>query len=185
MDRFVFAARVDDDAPLVFLGRVERIKGPHIAARMAKASGRRLILAGNVPEERVHRDFFEREVRPHIDEDRVTFVGPVNDAQKSDLLSRAAALLMPILWDEPFGIVMAEALACGTPVVGFGRGAVPEVVADGITGFVRQTEEELAMALAGIPRLKRIDCRKAAEARFSGAALVDAYENLYEEILGR
>ncbi len=109
VDRYRFADGVPADAPLVFLGRIERIKGPHVAISVAQHAGRRLIIAGNVPDG--HQSYFDECIRPHIDGSRVQYAGPVDDAAKSTLLSSAAALLMPVLWEEPFGIVMAEALA--------------------------------------------------------------------------
>jgi len=179
--RLTFAAAVRAEAPLVFLGRIESIKGVHVAIDVAKRAGRQLILAGNVPSG--HQAYFDDAIRPHIDGTTVTYVGPVDDAAKSELLSNAAALLMPVLWEEPFGIVMAEALACGTPVIGFARGAVPEVVDDGVTGIVCGDEREMAQAVGRIASLSREACRRAAETRFSQRALVDAYVSLYEQLV--
>lgn len=178
--RYRFAPIVPADAPLVFLGRIEPIKGPQVAIEIARRTGRRLVLAGNVPAE--HQLFFDEHVRPYLDGVRITHAGPVDDAAKSELLSSAAALLMPILWEEPFGIVMAEALACGTPVLGLARGAVPEVVEHGVTGYVCEDRESLGAAVADLHRLDRTACRRAAEARFSHTVLVDAYESLYREL---
>ena len=177
VDRFRYAPRVSPDAPLVFLGRLEHIKGVHLAIDVAHRTGRRLVIAGNIPDE--HKDYFKYQVLPHVDEHHIRYVGPVDDRQKSDLLAGAAALLMPVLWDEPFGIVMAEALACGTPVIGLRRGSVPEVVDDGVTGFVCDDEDQMALAVNHVDRLSRDACRYAAEARFSERALVDAYESFY------
>ena len=141
LDIYDFAAETGVDAPLVFLGRIEEIKGPHLAIEVARRAQIPLIIAGNVPTE--HEGFFREKIEPHIDGDSVRYVGPVDDAQKNVLLGRAHALLMPILWEEPFGIVMAEAMACGTPVIGFRRGAVPEVVDHGVTGFVVDHVDEM------------------------------------------
>ena len=113
--------------------------------RDRSARGLPLVIAGNVPPE--HRGFFEAEVAPHVDGLSVKYIGPVDDQQKSALLGQARALLMPILWEEPFGIVMAEAMACGTPVIGFSRGAVPEVVEHGVTGFVADDIDGLVAAV--------------------------------------
>ena len=168
--------RVEDDAPLVFLGRIERIKGTHTAIEVAQQSGRRLVIAGNVSDEA----YFEAEVRPHLS-DCIEYIGPVDDAQKDDLLGSALAFLMPIEWEEPFGIVMAEALACGTPVIGTPRGAVPEVVKDGETGFVRETADQLAEAIGQVHTLDRAACRADCEERFSDRAIVEAYESLYRK----
>ena len=113
-----FVPEVADDAPLVFLGRLEEIKGPHIAIEVAARLNARLILAGNIPD----RDWFARAIAPRLDGERICYVGPVTDAREERAARRAPrALLMPILWEEPFGIVMAEAMACGTPVIGFSR----------------------------------------------------------------
>ena len=181
--RYSFVGTVADAAPLVFLGRVERIKGPHTAIAVARASGRRLVIAGNVPEE--HRGFFGNEIAPHVDGDRVRYVGPVNDEAKNELLGGAAALLMPVEWDEPFGIVMAEALACGTPVIGLRRGAVPEVVEEGVTGFVCDTGEEMAVAVGRLAAIERRACRDRFERLFSDHAIVEAYLTVYKrEIAG-
>jgi glycosyltransferase involved in cell wall biosynthesis len=181
VERCRFEAAVPADAPLVFLGRIEHIKGPHLAIDVARKTGRKLVLAGNVPAE--HRNYFETHVAPAIDGRAVSYVGPVDDESKSQLLSGAAALLMPDQWDEPFGIVMAEALACGTPVIGLARGAVPEVVDDGVTGFVCDTVEAMAERVSRIPAIDRRACRRAAEQRFSAQALVQACEELYDSAL--
>ena len=178
-----FAAQVAPDAPLVFLGRIEHIKGTHLAIEIARRSGRKLVIAGNIPE--AHRGYFEQQVQPHVDGDRISYVGPLDDRQKSDLLGRACAFLMPILWEEPFGIVMAEALACGTPVLGLARGSVPEVVEDGITGFVREDTEALAATVARIASLDRRACRERAERLFSGRAVVDGYLDVYAGMRAR
>ncbi len=127
LSTYKFTSGVAPDAPFVFLGRIEEIKGPHLAIEIARRAGAKLIIAGNIPEE--HRAWFDEMVAPFIDGSQVTFIGPVNDRQKSELLGQARALLMPIIWEEPFGLVMIEAMACGTPVIGMRRGAVPEVVA--------------------------------------------------------
>lgn len=174
---------VAPDAPLVFLGRIEETKGPHLAIEVARRSGRKLLIAGNIPAE--HRRWFEDMIAPHLDGIQIRYVGPVNDAQKNELLGSAHAFLMPILWEEPFGIVMAEAMACGTPVIGFRRGAVPEVVAHGSTGFVVNTVEEMAAAVERICRLSRHATRARVERLYSSEAVADGYIRLYEEIIAR
>ena len=181
--RYRFTPEVPADAPLVFLGRIERIKGAHLAIDVARRTGRRLVLAGNVAPE--HRAYFDAEIAPHLDGRAISYAGPVDDEAKSALLSEASALLMPVLWDEPFGIVMAEALACGTPVIGLARGAVPEVVEEGRTGFVCETVDEMAERVGRIGAIRRCECRQAAEVRFSSTALVDACERLYADRLAR
>ena len=183
VDRFRFVPRVGDDAPLMFLGRVERIKGAHHAIEVARRTGRRLLIAGNLPERGPDVEY-ARELVAQCDGDRIRYVGPVDDARKSELLGSAACLLMPIEWEEPFGIVMAEALACGTPVLGFARGSVPEVVEHERTGFVCHDLEQLIGAVARIPELDRGLCRSAAERRFSGEALANGFEAVYARALG-
>jgi glycosyltransferase involved in cell wall biosynthesis len=180
---YAFSAEVPADAPLVFLGRIEAIKGVHLAIEAARRAGRKLLLAGNVAPE--HRMWFEAHIAPHIDGDWVRYVGPVGDAQKCALLGSAAVLLMPVLWEEPFGIVMAEAMACGTPVIGFRRGAVPEVVADGETGFVVDTVADMAAAVGRLPAVSRAACRARVERLYSDTAVTEGYLRLYTELMAR
>lgn len=183
LSNYTFQEKVEADAPLIFLGRVEEIKGPHLAIEVAQKANRRLIIAGNVPDKPKHRDFFESRIAPNLDGERIQYIGPVDDSQKNELLGRAAALLMPILWDEPFGIVMAEALACGTPVIAFRRGSVPEIVEDTINGFVSGSVDDMVASVCRIDTIKRYECRKTMEARFSDKAIVGAYESLYRNII--
>jgi len=181
LDTYTYRPAVAPDAPLVFLGRIEEIKGPHLAIEIARRTGRRLIIAGNIPDEK--RAWVEVHVMPHVDGDRVRYVGPVDDKQKNDLLGKAAAFLMPILWEEPFGIVMAEAMACGTPVLGLSRGAVPEVVENGLTGFVERDIDGLVAAVGHLPSLHRSACRARVEKLYSDEAVVNAYEACYRTLL--
>ena len=169
------------DAPLVFLGRIEEIKGPHLAIEIARRVGLRLIIAGNVPTE--HRGWFDATIAPHLDGVRISYIGPVGDVAKNALLGRARALLMPILWEEPFGIVMAEAMACGTPVIGFRRGAMPEVVEHGVTGFVVDDVEGLVSSIARLDQIDRASCRARVERLFSHDVVIDNYLAVYREML--
>lgn len=181
-DRYQFNAAIAPDAPLVFLGRLEPVKGPHLAIELAKRTNRRLILAGNIPDE--HRAWVESEVLSQVDGAHISYIGPVNDTQKNDLLSQAAAFLMMIDWNEPFGIVMAEALACGTPVIGLAKGSVPEVVLHGKTGFVCPDMESAIRSVEQLPSLSREACRQDAENRFSQQVIAQAYLKLYREKIG-
>jgi len=181
LSKYDFVPKGGQDAPLAFLGRLERIKGAHNAIAIARAANRRLILAGNrVPSS---DEYYEREIAPCLDGDRILYVGPVDDKAKNAMLGSCAALLMPIEWEEPFGIVMAEALACGTPVIGFSRGSVPEVIREGVNGYLCSDVAEAAAAVDRLDRLNRADVRKDCEARFSSGVIVSEYELLYREAL--
>lgn len=162
---------------LFFLGRIEDIKGVHEAIQVALTTGENLMLAGNIPQE--HVPYFETQVKPFIDGKQIKYVGLVNDEQKRYWLQGAKALLFPIKWEEPFGIVMAEALACGTPVLAFRRGSVPEVVDHGKTGWICDTGEEMCAAIRNLDQISRENCRKAAEGRFSIHAIAPQYLDLY------
>ncbi|MBS1834771.1 MAG: glycosyltransferase [Acidobacteria bacterium] len=182
-ERFPFVPRVDGDAPLVFLGRVEEIKGPHLAIEIAKRAGKRLVIAGNIP--RGHEGWAAQHVLAHVDGDAVSYVGPVDDAAKATLLGGACGFLMPILWEEPFGIVMAEAMACGTPVLALARGAAPEVVAHGVTGWVCDTVNELVCAVARLGDIERQACRARVLSHYSAQAVTDGYLAVYQELIAR
>ena len=182
VDKYVCRRSVAPDAPLMFLGRLDPIKGAHHAITIARAAGRRLIIAGNQVTAGPDAGYFDARIAPHLDGDRVQYIGPVDDAAKNTWLGQAAALLMPIEWEEPFGIVMAEACACGTPVVAFARGSVPEVVRNGINGFTCRTVDEAVAAVARLPAIDRAGVRADCEARFSSRVIVDQYERLYESM---
>jgi glycosyltransferase involved in cell wall biosynthesis len=180
MRTYTFQTAVELDAPLVFLGRIEPIKGPHLAVEIAKRSRSALVIAGNIPPE--HRGYFQTEIAPHLNGSSISYIGPVDDAQKNALLGRAKAFLMPVLWDEPFGIVMAEALACGTPVIGLKRGSVPEVVSDGVTGFVCSDVSEMVRAVDRVEEVDRSACRARAEAMFSDDTVVEGFLEIYRRL---
>jgi glycosyltransferase involved in cell wall biosynthesis len=183
LDTYDARSRVAPDAPLVFLGRLEEIKGPHLAIDIARRAGLPLVIAGNIAEE--HYEWFNAHVAPHVDNHRVRYIGPVDDKAKNRLLGGARALLMPILWDEPFGMVLIEAMACGTPVLGFNRGAVPEVVEEAVTGFVREDADGLVEACGRIEEIDRAACRARVETFYSEEAILSAYLRLYGRMLAR
>jgi glycosyltransferase involved in cell wall biosynthesis len=159
---------------LAFLGRLHPNKGAHIAIRIAQAANRPLVIAGNLPDDDAGRAYFEGEIKPHLGS-AIRWIGEVGDEEKNEFLRRASALLFPIQWDEPFGLVMIEALACGTPVIAMRRGAVPEIVEHGVTGFISDDAEDMVRAVTRIPEIDRAKCRRAAEARFSEKTMIDAY----------
>lgn len=183
LETYQCTARVEPDAPLIYLGRVEEIKGVHLAIEVARKSGRRLVIAGNVPKAEHHQRYFAEQVQPHVDGKNVEYVGPVDDPAKNRMLGRSAAMLMPLLWEEPFGIVMAEALACGTPVIGLRRGSLPEIVLEGVNGFVCDSVDQMATAVGRIAEIDRRECRRIAEDKFSDRVIVDCYERLYRELV--
>jgi len=182
---FDFTREVTIDAPLLFLSRVERIKGVHIAIEIALAAKRRLVIAGNRLDTAEGRKYWETCVAPHLSNQLVTYVGEVDDSQKRDLLRSAAALLVPIEWNEPFGIVFVEALACGTPVISRARGALPEIVRHGIDGFLIEGLEDGRQAVERIGEISRASCRERAETLFSVAVAADNYLSLYQELISR
>jgi len=180
MHLYDVTASVDENAPLVFLGRIEPIKGTAIAIEVAKKANKKLIIAGNIPPE--HQDYFDEKIKPFLNE-QIVYIGTVNDQQKNELLGKALAFLMPIQWNEPFGIVMAEAMACGTPVLGFGRGSVPEVITHGVTGFISKNENEMIEQVALCHNLDRKKIRKVAEERFSDEKISQDYLKLYQNMI--
>ena len=163
---------------LVFLGRMAPHKGPDDAIRIARAAGRTIWLAG-APVTREERDWFEREIRPEIDGRDVVWVGEVDEPSKELLFRRALALLFPIKWEEPFGLVMLESLARGVPVLAYGRGSVPEVVEHGKTGWYAQSAPELTALVDSAARMDRQAVRRRASERFSHARMTDAYLDVY------
>jgi glycosyltransferase involved in cell wall biosynthesis len=172
--------KADKEDFLLFLGRIYPDKGLHTAIRLAREGGRRLVIAGPVFEP--DRWYFDRQIRDQIDGDRVVYLGPADHARKVDLMRRAQALVLPLEVDETFGLAMIEAMACGTPVLAYDRGAVPEVVAQGETGFAVHTYEQLRDCL---PRLADLDpqrCLERVAQYFSLDRMVTAYLKLYEEL---
>jgi glycosyltransferase involved in cell wall biosynthesis len=166
---------------LAFLGRLAPEKGVDRAVRLALRSGMRLQIAAKV--DASDACYFDSVLRPLFKHPAVDFIGEIGDRHKSDFLGRASALLFPIDWPEPFGLVMIEAMACGTPVIAWNRGAVPEIVEDGVTGFVVNSEEEALRAIARARDLDRRRVRAAFERRFTAEEMARAYLDVYEDCL--
>jgi glycosyltransferase involved in cell wall biosynthesis len=168
---------------LAFVGRIAPEKRVDRAIAIAIACGQRLRIAAKV--DPVDRDYFEREIRHLLDHPLIEYVGEIGDSQKSEFFGRATALLFPIDWPEPFGLVMIEALACGVPVVAFRGGSVPEILDDGVTGFIVDTMDEAVEATRRAARLDRRRCRAAFEKRFSAGRMVADYLTLYRIAIGQ
>jgi glycosyltransferase involved in cell wall biosynthesis len=165
---------------LLWIGRMTPEKGPHRAIAAARAVDVPLVLAGVI--QPGQQAFFDREVAPHIDGDRVRFVGEVGGSAKRSLFARARGLLMPIRWNEPFGMVMVEALACGTPVIAFPEGAARELVIDGKTGFLVDDERAMAVAVGRLPRIDARDCRAWVSQHCDVEVVAAAYERTYRSV---
>jgi glycosyltransferase involved in cell wall biosynthesis len=162
---------------LLWIGRMAPVKGPDRAIAAARIAGLPLVLAGVI--QPGQQEFFDREIAPYVDGDRVRWVGEVTGAAKQSLFADARALLMPIRWDEPFGMVMVEALACGTPVIAFAEGAARELVLNGKTGFLVDDEEAMGEAVAQLPRIAPKACREWVAAHCDVNVVARAYEQIY------
>lgn len=186
IDESAFAFSDTPGSYLLFVGRIKEgdPKGVTDAIRVAKASGIPLIIIGNVES----YQFFQREIAPHLNEsirfigDRKSAEGNLSLDERVKIYQGARALLLPIHWEEPFGIVMIEAMACGTPVIAYRRGAIPEVVEDGVTGFIVDTEAQMSAAVKNIASLDRAACRAAVLEKFTTQKMVSDYEAVYQMI---
>jgi glycosyltransferase involved in cell wall biosynthesis len=160
------------------------MKGAHLAIEVAKRTGIPLKIAGEV--QPIYRDYFESQIKPHIDGKFIEFLGEANLAEKNELLGNATAMLFPIQWDEPFGLVMIEAMATGTPVLALAGGAVREVVADGISGYVCSTFAELLekARCTADSAFNPLHVRRYVEKHFSAQRMADKYATLYREMVG-
>jgi glycosyltransferase involved in cell wall biosynthesis len=168
---------------LAFLGRTSPEKGADRAIEIAKRVDMPLKIAAKV--DRVDRRYFKRVVEPLLNDPHVEWVGEISDQQKNEFLGNAYALLFPIDWPEPFGLVMIEAMACGTPVIAYASGSVPEVMEDGITGFIVREPGEAAEAIGRVANLSRERCREVFERRFTASRMADDYMEVYEQMVHR
>jgi glycosyltransferase involved in cell wall biosynthesis len=172
------------DDYLLWIGRMDPVKGAHRAIAVARRTGRPLVLAGPVQKGQPGQaEYFRELVEPHIDDRQVRYVREVGGAAKQQLFARAAALLMPIRWDEPFGLVMIEALACGTPVIAFPEGAAREIVIDGHNGMLVADEAEMARAVSQLDRIDPAICRESARERYDLAVTARGYEAVYRRAI--
>jgi len=165
---------------LAFLGRISMEKRPDRAIRIARAAGILLKIAAKV--DRADHEYYDAIIKPMIAEGGVEMVGEIGDSEKSDFLSGAVGLLMPIDWPEPFGLVMIEAMACGTPVIAFNRGSVPEIIEDGITGFIVEDEISAIAAVSQLGSLSRTRVRARFEARFTARRMAQDYLSCFRAL---
>lgn len=178
---YEFHEKPQDPPYLAFLGRLSPEKGPHLAIEIAKRSGWHLKIAGKV--DVVDREFFETEIKPHIDGKQIEYLGEANHAQKSEIMGNAVATLFPITWREPFGLVMVESMVVGTPVIAMNMGSTPEIIAHGQTGFLCSSVEECVAAIDKSAQLNRRRCREYVVQNFSGQRMAQGYEAVYQQIL--
>lgn len=176
IQEFDFQAEPDDY--LIFFGRIHPDKGAKEAIEIAKACNKPLIMAGIIQDEAYYKQY----VHPYLDNNRVSYVGSVGPVQRNLLLGNAAALLHPIHFDEPFGLSVIEAMACGTPTIAFNRGSMPELIEHGKNGFLVSGPEEAVEYVDRIKTLKRADCRQTVEERFTADRMVEQYAAVYSQI---
>jgi glycosyltransferase involved in cell wall biosynthesis len=179
VEDFPFDAEGSDD--LLFFGRMHPDKGAGEAIRLARATGRRLTMAGIVQDQ----GYYDREVKPFLDGDRIRHVGAIGGAERTRALGHARALLHLIDFEEPFGLSVIEAMACGTPVIAYRRGSMPELIDHGVTGFLVESFDEAVAAVGKIARIDRGACRAAVIDRFSVDHMAARYSALYDDILQR
>lgn len=179
----LYTYREEPGKYLAFLGRICPEKRVDTAIEIAKKTGMELKIAAKV--DKVDREYFTEVIRPLLTHPLVEYVGEIGEGAKDEFLGNAYALLFPIDWPEPFGLAMVEAMACGTPIIACRRGSVPEVIEEGVTGFVCDTVEEAVRATEGVARLSRKRCRQAFEKRFTVAQMVQRYLTIYQRLLGR
>jgi len=177
ISKFSFTATPDDY--LLFFGRFHPDKGPHDAIKIARKAGKRLIMAGIIQDE----GYFNEKVKPYIDDEQVVYVGSAGPEKRDKLLGNALALLHPIYFDEPFGLSVAEAMACGTPVIAYNRGSMPELILNGKTGFLVTGLDEAADAVKDLASINRKYCREHAVKNFSNESMVEGYFEVYKKIL--
>ena len=179
IDSEAFAFSETKDDYVLFFGRIHPDKGTHSAIEIAKRAGIKLLIAGLIQDEL----YFSGHIAPHVDDNHVIYLGNVNQEKGALLLAKAKALLHPIYFEEPFGLSVAEAQMCGTPVIAFNRGSMPELIEDGITGFLVNTVEEALVALKNIDTLNRSYCRNRAIEKFSVSTMADHYIKIYKNAI--
>ncbi len=175
---YPFSASAAPDDYLLFFGRIHHDKGVYESIRLAKQVDKPLIIAGVIQDQ----DYFDRYVAPYLDDRQVRYIGPVGPDQKGAVLGGATALLHLINFDEPFGLSVAESMACGTPVIAFNRGSMPELIADQVSGFLVDDLDQACEAVMHVSKINRVDCRRHVEENFTVDLMVDRYIKVYEQI---
>lgn len=181
VNTYKFHAQPNDPPYLAFLGRISPEKGTHLAIAIAKQAGWQLKMAGKV--DVVDVEYFEQQIKPHIDGEQIQYLGEANHEQKNALMGGAVATLFPITWREPFGLVMVESMAAGTPVIAMNLGSTLEVIAHGKTGFLCQNIQECVNAIDQARHLDRYVCHQYAKERFGVQRMTDGYEAVYQQVL--
>lgn len=176
--KYTLVDNLPEDAPLVFLSRLERLKGAHEAIRIAKTSGEKLIIAGNISPLPDEKAYFHEEIEPFIDGKQIAYVGTLDDEGKNHYLGIAKAMIFPARTEEAFGMVMAESMACGTPVIAYNHSALPEVVSSGKTGYIVKNIEDMISMVKNIPGIDRRNCRVYAMEKFDVKIIASQYLNL-------
>ncbi len=166
---------------LAFLGRISPEKRPDRAIRIAQRAGMKLKIAAKI--DKVDREYFESQIKPLLKRPGIEYIGEISEAEKSSFLGDAIAYLFPIDWPEPFGLTMIEAMACGTPTIAFNCGSVPEVIENGVTGYIVESEEEAVRALGRLHLLNRETCRRTFEERFSSHRMAHDYLTIYRDLI--
>jgi glycosyltransferase involved in cell wall biosynthesis len=175
-----FQAGEDRPEHLIFLGRISPEKGVDTAIQIALAAEMPLVIAAKI--DRVDLDYFDARIAPLLNHPLITFVGEVEEAEKPELFRRTHALLFPIDWPEPFGLVMIEAMGCGVPVIAFARGSVPEVIDHGKTGYIVDNVKDAVAAVRAIPAIKRSECREISFRRFTASRMAKEYVREYQRL---
>ncbi len=183
MDHYPFNNKPEDY--LLFVGRITEEKGVHHAIEVAKRVGKKLIIAAKL--ENTYKpdvEYYEKYIKPELNE-QIQWIGPVGEDERNELMKNSLCFLHPVTWPEPFGLTLIESMACGTPVIAFGLGSIPEVIADGKTGFVVETVDQMAAAVAKVHTLSREECRKFSLEKYSAKRMALEYLAVYEQILAR
>jgi glycosyltransferase involved in cell wall biosynthesis len=176
---YPFSSAAAPEGYLLFFGRIHHDKGVYESIRLAKQVDRPLVIAGIIQDQ----EYFDRYVAPYLDDRQVRYIGPIGPDQKGAVLGGAVALLHLINFDEPFGLSVAESMACGTPVIAFNRGSMPELIEDGVSGFLVDELDQAYSAIARLPQIKRADCRRHVEEHFTVELMVERYIKVYEQII--